>query len=506
MGQTLYLPHIISNRRRNLQFAHLFGVRPILCTCLIAMSGCQANKPFQTDLPIPAATLDTSQLQTVRYQSPQPISKTPPGTYLPGVGAMMAPGENEETIDQSNVVTDIIIRGNRYLTTQQLSSSLSTRPGRYFDPDKLQQDVDKIWRLPEVSRVNGPYISRSEQGVVITFDIVERDLIRELEFLGNRGISDRALKKATDLEVGNPLDVNEIRMAKARIEDVYKKKGYPRTEVEILEGNESGDAKVSFLIYEDVKQRIWKAEFEGNEIASDARLRHFIKGKPGIMKLFGGLANREEIDQDILRITNYYRSLGFFNARVGREISESNDGRWLNIRFIVDEGPRYRVRDVRFIGNGVYTQDQLAGMLELKPGNEGPPEFNSAKMNQDVVTLRDLYGSEGFVFAKVEAEPRFLEEPGLLDLVYKIDEGEQYRVGQINVHFEGDYGITKREVVLNRLSLRPGDKIDAREIRNSERRLGAAQVFAAGGTPGAQPPKIVVRPPELGGGSGTSFR
>ena len=212
----------------------------------------------------------------------------------------------------------------------------------------------------------------------------------------------------------------------------------------------------------------------------------------------GGLVKRDEIEQDIIRLTTYYRSLGFFNAKIGREINESNDGRWLTIRFIINEGPRYRVRNVSFIGNQVYTNEQLATMLELKPDEKNAqPEFNVTKMNIDVVSLKDLYGSQGFVYANVEAEPRFLEEPGLLDLVYKIDEGKQYVVGEINVHFDGDYGITKRKVVLDRLSVRTGDLIDVREIRNSERRLGTAQIFATRDTPGAQPPRIVVRLPEL---------
>ena len=246
-----------------------------------------------------------------------------------------------------------------------------------------------------------------------------------------------------------------------------------------MKATKRGDANVVFLIHEDEQQRVWKVQFEGNEIASDARLRHFIKSKPGILKVFGGLVKRNEIEQDIIRLTTYYRSLGFFNARIGREIDESNDGRWMNIRYIINEGPRYKIRNVAFIGNSAYEDDQLLGLLELKPGEEDvEPAFNIAKMNADVVSLRDLYGSQGFVFSKVEAEPRFLEEPGLLDLVYKIDEGKQYYVGNINLHFQGDFGVTKREVVLNRLSVRPGDLIDARELKNSERRLGSAQIFA----------------------------
>ena len=172
-----------------------------------------------------------------------------------------------------------------------------------------------------------------------------------------------------------PLDVHQIRMAKTKIEEFYKEKGFPRTQVEILEGNEVGDAKVVFLIHEDQKQRIWKVDFEGNAIASDARLRHFIESKPGILKMIGGLVKRDEIEQDVLRLTNYYRSLGFFNARIGREVSESNDGRWLTIRFIINEGPRYRVRNVSFIGNQSYEAEQLMRLVELKPGEEINPNL-----------------------------------------------------------------------------------------------------------------------------------
>ena len=236
-------------------------------------------------------------------------------------------------------------------------------------------------------------------------------------------------------------------------------------------------------------------------------MRHFVKSKPGLLKVIGGVANESEIKQDIVRLESYYKSFGYFNARIGREIDTSKDGRWLTIRYIIDEGPRYKIRNVSFIGNRAFNSEQLAHMIDLKPGNGVTPEFNVSKMNQDVVSLRDLYGSQGFVYSNVEAEPRFLEEPGILDIVYRIDEGEQYRVGQINVHFEGDSSITRREVALNRLSLKSGDLLDVREIRNSERRLGAAQIFAgANAGPGQTAPKIVVKPKELQGLEAESLR
>jgi len=394
-------------------------------------------------------------------------------------------------------VAEVIVTGNKDVPMHALNRNISTRAGRFFDPDLLQHDVDRLWRMPEVKRVNGPYVKETPEGLVITIDIVERQLIRSIQIIGNRGISDRELLKKTNLSEGSPLDLNAVRMAKSRIEDHYQEKGYPRTQVEVMQDENIELGDVVFLIHEDQQQKIWDVKFEGNSFATSARLKTLIQSKPGILKVVGGLAKRTEIDQDVVRLANYYKSFGYFNCRIGRELEESNDGRWMTVRFIIDEGPRYKIRNVSFLGQNAYTPEQLSKLVELKPDDKEMPEFNASKMNEDVVSLRELYGSEGFVFANVEAEPRFLEEPGMLDLVYKIEEGERYRVGQINVHIEGG-GFTKKEVVINRLSLKPGDWIDSNKINACERRLGAAQIFAGRQDPsGAAAPKIVVRTPEL---------
>ena len=487
------------------------------------MLGCQATQLGQAPgLPAPPPSLDFSQIQqndavappaassreTVRYQSPgidRGVRSLNDFSYEKAAlneAEILAQQPQSRSSDR---VAEVIINGNQLLNEYDLLRKMKTRPGRFFDPDKLQQDVNELWRTPGISRVKGPFLEKTVNGVIVTIEIVETSSIGEVQFVGNRGISDTALRRHTGLKDGQPLDVHQIRMAKSKIEEHYKSKGFPRTQVEVMEGSEAGDNRVVFLIHEDEKQRIWKVEFEGNTIAPDGRLKAIVKSKPGYFKLIGGLVKRNEVEQDINRLTSYYRSLGFFNARIGREISESNDGRWLNLRFIINEGPRYRVRQVSFMGNQIYQGEQLESLLELRPNAEGSPEFNVAKMNSDVVVLRELYGGEGFIFANIVAEPRFLEEPGLLDIVYKIEEGKQYHAGEIRVHYEGGSGVTRREVALNRLSVRTGDLINVQEIRNSERRLGAANIFATGGQ-GGTAPRIVLTPADPSNPTRTASR
>ena len=117
----------------------------------------------------------------------------------------------------------------------------------------------------------------------------------------------------------------------------------------------------------------------------------------------------------------------------------------------------------------------LLKFLELKQGEF----FNQGESNKDVTTLIDLYGSQGHVFADVQADLRFLEEPGTLDVAYRIKEGEVFKVSEINVHIGGEFPHTKQTVVLNNVALRPGDIIDTRDVRNSERRLKASSSLPA---------------------------
>jgi outer membrane protein insertion porin family len=120
------------------------------------------------------------------------------------------------------------------------------------------------------------------------------------------------------------------------------------------------------------------------------------------------------------------------------------------------------------------------------------------KMNRDVNELRDTYGAQGYIFADIQAQPRFLEEPGELDLVYSIDEGKQYRVDRIVVNIDGEYPHTRHSVVRNRISVNPGDIIDIREVRASERRLKASQLFEVDPVRG---PTIAIRPRDASDGA-----
>ena len=102
----------------------------------------------------------------------------------------------------------------------------------------------------------------------------------------------------------------------------------------------------------------------------------------------------------------------------------------------------------------------------------------------------------GYIYASVVPDPRFTEEPGELDLFFNIKEGEQFRVGKINVHVDGEITHTRQDVILNRLAFTPGDLISSRKVRTAERLLKHSQLFINNPALGT-PPRIVIQPPKM---------
>ncbi len=416
----------------------------------------------------------------------------PPGVLPQGVSEQIAPGAPVAG-PAEELVQEIRIVGNQAHNESWILSRMKTRAGRPFDQDALSEDVRSLLASKKFFRVT-PRIMRqgNPSTVTVVVEVDEYPVLRYVRFLGNTKFSDRTLYKKSGLKKNEGLDPYAIEDARQRVLDYYREKGYPRAEVSTFEGNKPGDRGAAFLITEGGQQRVRWVSFEGNELTSDARLRTVIQSKPGIFWIIKGFVDRKKIDEDVERLTAYYRDLGYFRAEVGREMLWDAENKWLHLKFVINEGPRYQVRNVQFIGNRKFDSAEFSGDLKLTSGKD----FNKAQLDADLSAIGDFYGGRGYIFHEIQPETRFLDEPGQLDLIYRIVEGDRWRVDRVNVQIAGDNPHTRHTTVLNRLSIRPGDVVDTRELRSSERRLMASSLFEMDRAKGTAP-KVAYGKPDL---------
>ena len=331
-------------------------------------------------------------------------------------------------------------------------------------------------------------------GIVVIFQVVERPIIREIKYVGYKKVKPKTLAKESEIKVGDAMDPHMIEDARRRLERYYHEHGFAKASISTAEGTQPDDRRVVFLINEGNKQRVWWTQFEGNTIANDSRLRTQIQSKPGILWFIGGYVDPKKIEEDKERLTAYYRSLGYFQAVVSRDLEYDEDRDWLTITYVMNEGIRYKVRNVSVIGNEKFAAPEIQEKFALKAGEF----FDQAKLYKDVNSIRDLYGGHGYISADIEADTRFVEDPthpGEVDLVYDIAEGNQYRIGRVSVRINGDNPHTRHRVVRSRLSQRPGDIVDTRLIRYDEARIKRSSVFENNPAKG-QVPKISIIMPE----------
>ena len=381
-------------------------------------------------------------------------------------------------------VVDVVFEGLKTTRRGQFPK-LGTRPGEPYDPQVVEEDVKKLMKSRKFINVL-PKIQSTPQGPVVIFQVVERRVIQHVTMVGNQGVLTSTLIGQTDLKVGDGMDPYSIKEARDKLENYYQEHGWDRPRVTILEGNKPGDTGATFLIDEGRARRVWWTNFVGNTIVSGARLRTQIDTKPPLLWIFKGDLNQKRLDEDVQKLTAYYRGLGYFQAKIGRIITFDAKQNWATITFVINEGPRYKIRNVSIVGNEKIGTEVITKDLKLTAGTW----FNQGAMNHDVNLVRDMYGGRGYVFANIEPDPRLLEH-GEMDLIYAIKEGSRYRVGKININILGDSTHTNSRTIYDRLSVRPGDILDTRKLRSDERRLKASQIFA---TDPSKAPKITFSP------------
>ena len=396
-------------------------------------------------------------------------------------------------------ILDVRIEGNVQKTNADIIKIIKTRPGRPYDETTLEADkralLQKTWFIDVKVKVD-----RTPDGYIVTFQCIERQLIHYIKFVGNKAHTKKILLEEANIKEGDALDPIAIHQAAERIAQFYRESGYYQVYIEVVLGDELGDRGALLRISEGQKQRVLSTEFEGNQIATGERLKTLIQSKPGKFFWINSDFTRKRLDEDVETLTNYYRKLGFFYAKVDRTFVETagysglGDPRaWVKVKFIIDEGPQCKIRDIRFVGNRAIDQETL--LKSMKLANSKNKYYNQDALETDMQTIKEKYGDEGYIFAMPSPDPRVDQD--YVDLVITIREGARCYLETLDVEIVGKddtESYTKWHPVLNRSSLRPGDLLRTSEINATKRRLLGSELFNRNPTQGAMPEFIFEYP------------
>ena len=175
---------------------------------------------------------------------------------------------------------------------------------------------------------------------------------------------------------------------------------------------------------------IGRVAFEGNKKVKDEQLSAEVQSKPR------GTLSRPMVQADAQRIAEIYRRSGRYDVRVNPEIIEQPNNR-VDLIFTITEGSKTGVKSIEFIGNSAYSSYRLRDVIKTRESNllsflGGADVYDPDRVEADRDLIRRYYLKHGFadvqvVAALTEYDP---ERRGFL-VTFKIEEGQQYRVGSV---------------------------------------------------------------------------
>ena len=374
----------------------------------------------------------------------------------------------------SEPIVAVRVEGNETIPEAVILQHTTIKSGRTVTDREMLDDVRSLYETKWFSRVTRE-VRDTPQGPEVVFLVKELPQVASVRYVGNDKKSDEQLSRVTGLEPGSPYRVMFNRDAAEQLRRYYIEEGYRHAKVTLARGESPDDRDVVFQIKEGPKVRVGKISIEGNAAFSDAILKRDLETKTkllGLVPLFG-LFDPTTIPRDEAALTDYYRDLGYFDVKVTAEVAESEDRSEIYVTFNVDEGVRYRIRNVVLEGNEKLSDEVLLPDPELKPGDY----YNARFLRKDRGEMEKLYGAEGRLFTKILPVPEFLDEPGTIDLKYRIDEDKKRYIRYVNATVLGDHPHTQRSLIHNQCLVHPGDLADPELIRKSKARIGGSPVF-----------------------------
>lgn len=410
------------------------------------------------------------------------------------------------------IVASVRVRGNQTVEVNTIAAELQTRKGRFYDEQTVLADVRRLYDMGSFDQVTyeveelPPTIDpqtgqpSTTKSMIVTFLVHENPMVTRVIFHGARALNVRELSGRVGVTTGDPLSRFSIDSGRRRLIDYYRGEGFNQVAIESsiglpAQGDTPADPNaVIFRINEGPKERVRSISIEGSTVVSESRLKKIIRSRGpmiGVLSYLGNKADLTKIDQDVDVLSSYYHNLGFLTATVGRRIQYDETGKWIDVTFVINEGPRFKIGDVQVLGNTFVTEPSLRARMKLKTGDM----FDGTLMRSDIGEVVYGYGELGFIYAEVKPKTIMRDENGVVDLIYQITEGDRWKIGQINVNIAGEPHLMKETTMLNLVDMREGDWIDRRTLELSRRRIERSQ-FLETNPMIAEAPDIKVVPRE----------
>ena len=363
-------------------------------------------------------------------------------------------------------IRKVNLHGVKYLNHSILKASAGLQEGDslYLPSKFISNAMQRLWAPRYFSNIQ---IGATIEGDSLDLEVFLRERARILKWditgvskSKKKDLMEEVLKLRRNTELSDYVIDKNVKL----IKEHYSEKGFRTCEVDVRITNDTTYEQcvnVTFDINQGPKVRVGVINFEGNDAFEDKRLRRTFKKTHQKSILF--FQNRKllkddyEADKELL--LDFYNSRGYRNASILSDSIYYIDDETLGIDIKVSEGNKYYIRNINWVGNSVYTTEQLSQMFGVQSGDVYDKKSMHKRlgigkeMNPEEMSISSLYNNNGYLISQIEPA-EIVVGPDSLDLEIRIFEGKPFTVNEVGI--TGNVRVDD-EVIRRELYVRPGE-------------------------------------------------
>lgn len=385
-------------------------------------------------------------------------------------------------IPKAYEIAGVRVTGTKGLDDYLIISNSGLTVGERVEiPGSAITDATKrFWRQNLYSKVQITVEKIVGDKAWLVINLRQQPRMSQIRYSGIKGGEKKDLDSRLGMVQGQQITPNILDRAKTIVENYYSSKGFKNAKVTVTQQpdlSKENQVYVDINVVRSNKVKVHKIYVEGNRVLSDNKIKRTMKKTNENNNLLNLFKQKKFVESDYEddknRILEKYNELGYRDAKITSDsVARYNDDR-VDVYLKVDEGKKYYISDISWVGNTVYATDVLQQLLDIQPGDV----YNQKRLNkrtmEDDDAVANLYLDNGYLFFQLVPIEENVQGDSIA-LQMRVIEGPQAKINRVVIN--GNDALYEK-VIRRDLRVRPGELFSKNDLMRSAREIAASGHF-----------------------------
>ena len=353
---------------------------------------------------------------------------------------------------------------------------------------EITDAVKRYWRHGLFSKVQIAADSIVGDKVYLHFYLAVRPRVSTINYVGLKKTEREDMEAKLGLLKGSQITPNMIDRAKILAKNYFDDKGFKNADISIIQRDDVANKDhviLDVIIDKKEKMKVRNIIIEGNEQLADTKIKGGLFRKGAFAKIHeaGKLSSflkakkftPERYKTDKQNLIDKYNELGYRDAAIIEDSVWNVDDKHVNVYVKVNEGKKYYIRNISWVGNTIYSTDYLNSVLGMKKGDVYNQKLMNKRLSEDDDAVGNSYWNNGYLFYNLQpTEVNIVGDS--IDLEMRIMEGQQAHISRVRIN--GNDRLYEN-VVRRELRTKPGDLFSKEALQRSAREMASMGHFDA---------------------------